>query len=214
MTWLLTTLLLGAPASGETGAVQGTVTFTREPGVAPSAVVVYVVGFEEPPPPAVAEVHQHERHFDPELLPITAGQRVSFPNDDLFFHNVFSPSPAREFDLGQYPQGSTMVKLFPNVGVVDVYCNIHPEMAATVLVLPNRRFTTVKSDGSFRIDGVPAGKWKLYAYSRRATAPVSEPIVVQAGKTTATDLSLAEKQVDFSHRNKYGEKYRDPEKYR
>jgi plastocyanin len=201
-------------ASGEAGSVQGAVTFTREAGVVPSPVIVYVVGFEEPPASAVAEIHQHERKFDPELLAITAGQHVSFPNDDLFFHNVFSPSPTREFDLGEYPRGSTKVKRFPAVGVVDVYCDIHPEMAATVLVLPNRRFTTVRPDGSFRIEGVPPGKWKLYVYSRRAVAPVSVPIEVEAGKTASADLALAERQVDFSHRNKYGEKYRDPEKYR
>jgi plastocyanin len=208
---LLAALLLAGP---ETGDVQGMVSLTREPGVPPSRIIVYVVGFDEPPPPVDAEVHQHERHFDPELLAITAGQRVSFPNDDLFFHNVFSPSPAREFDLGQYPRGSTKVKLFPKVGVVDVFCNIHPEMAATVLVLPNRRFATVSAGGGFRIEGVPAGKWMLYAYSRRATQPASVPIGVVPGRTTSAELSLVEKQVDFSHLNKFGEKYRDPEKYR
>lgn len=208
---LLAALLMAGP---ETGDVQGTVSLSREPGVAPSRVVVYVVGFEEPPPPGDAEIHQHERRFDPELLPITAGQRVSFPNDDLFFHNVFSPSPAREFDLGEYPRGSTKLKLFPKVGVVDVFCNIHPEMAATILVLPNRRFATVSAGGAFRIEGVPPGRWILYAYSRRATAPVNVPIQIIAGKTTTAELSLVEKQVDFSHRNKFGEKYSDPEKYR
>jgi plastocyanin len=210
MTWSLLALLLGV----DTGSVHGTVTVTREPGVDPSPVVVYVVGFEEPPPPAVAEVHQHEKKFDPELLPITAGQRVTFPNDDLVVHNVFSPSPAREFDLGEFPHGSTMTKAFPKVGAVDVYCNIHPEMAATILVLPNRRFALARPDGIFRIDGIPPGKWKLYAYSRRAEAPVSVAIEVHSSRTSTAELALTEKKVDFSHRNKYGEKYRDPEKYR
>jgi plastocyanin len=211
---LLCALVLAGPPAGDLGSVEGTVNLTGEAGRTPSPVVVYVVGFEEPPPTNVAEIHQRDRRFEPDLLPITAGQRVSFPNDDKFFHNVFSPSPAREFDLGQYSRGNTKLKSFPSVGVIDVYCNIHPEMAATILVLPNRRFAVSLGGGAFRIDGVPAGKWTLYAYSRRATAPVSVAIEVSGGKATSANLALTEKQVDFTHKNKFGEKYREPGKYR
>ena len=107
-----------------------------------------------------------------------------------------------------------MSKVFPTVGVVEAYCNIHPEMAATILVLPNRRFTTLAGGGAFRIVGVPPGKWVLYAYSRRAAEPVSAPIEVLAGRTVSVALVLSETRFDFSHRNKYGELYRDLEKYR
>jgi len=81
-------------------------------------------------------------------------------------------------------------------------------------VLPNRRFVTLGGGGTFRIDGIPPGKWTLYAYSRRAAEPVSAGVEILAGKTVTADLALTERRVDFTHKNKYGEKYRDPEKYR
>jgi hypothetical protein len=138
---------------------------------------------------------------------------VSFPNDDPFLHNVFSPSGVRPFDLGQYPRGETKTKRFPGVGVVEVFCNIHPEMAATILVLPNRRYARPGADGKFRIAGVPPGRWSLYAYSRRAAVPVRAQVDVTAGSVTESTLSLEETRNDFPHPNKFGEKYRHPEKY-
>jgi plastocyanin len=204
---------LGAAAEG--GVVEGTVQVTGRVGSADAApVIVYVVGFVEPAPNGEeAVVAQHNRHFEPDLVAITAGQSVSFPNRDLIFHNVFSLSSAREFDLGQFPQGRSKSKRFPEPGVVDVYCNIHPEMAATVLVLPNRRFARVGPDGAFRIEAVPAGSWTVFAYSRRSTAPAHAPVEVRAGRATQVNLALEETRVTFSHRNKFGEQYRDGKVY-
>ena len=65
---------------------------------------------------------------------------MSFPNGDPFLHNVFSPTSERTFDLGSYKQGDTRTRTFPKRGVVDIYCNIHPEMSATLIVLPNTRY--------------------------------------------------------------------------
>lgn len=199
------------------GNVRGNVVVSRSPGAAstdPSPILVYLVGFTEPPPPGSAEILQRDKHFLPNLLGITAGQRVSFPNGDPFYHNVFSPSSARKFDLGQYRPGETRSRVFPKTGVVDVYCNIHPQMSATILVLPNRRFAAAQPDGTFEIDGVPPGRWTIYAYSRRAVKPVGKPVVVTAGATTEIDFHVTETRSDFSHLNKYGEKYRDGERYR
>src|SRR5262249_24805663 len=206
-------LLLGASAADQ-GAVEGNVVVRRDGAPAEaSGVVLYVVGFTEPPPAAPAGVRQRQKHFPPEPLPITAGQVVSFPNGDPFYHNVFSPSPVHKFDLGQYPEGEAKAKRFPSVGVVDVFCNIHPQMAATILVLPNRRFAQAAPDGRFELAGVPPGRWTLYAYSRRVPAPVSAAVEVVAGQTTEIDLALDESKGDFSHPNKFGEKYR-PESYK
>jgi plastocyanin len=205
----------GATAASDRGAVAGRVT-VRQSGRAadPSGVVLYVVGFNEPPPTDTAAIHQDGKRFVPDLLPITAGQAVTFPNDDPVFHNVFSPSPVHKFDLGQYPKGDAKTKRFPTVGVVEVFCNIHPQMAATILVLPNRRFVRAQADGSFRLDDVPAGRWTVYAFSRRAAEPVSVPVEITAGGVADVTLALDETRSDFSHPNKFGEKYRDPEKYR
>jgi plastocyanin len=208
-------LVAALAAASEPGQVTGSVTVTRDGAPAdPSGVVLYLVGFTEPPPQQPAQIQQHDKRFDPDLLPVTAGQTVGFPNQDPFFHNVFSLSPTRKFDLGQYPKGESKTKLFPSVGVVDVYCNIHPEMAATILVLPNRRFTRAGRDGSFHILGVPPGRWTLYAYSRRATAPLSLAIEITSGRSTEARLKLQETGAPTPHLNKYGEQYRQPGKYR
>jgi hypothetical protein len=119
---------------------------------------------------------------------------------------VFSQSPARKFDLGSFKRGFAKEKPFPDPGVVDVYCNIHPEMAATILVLPNRAHVRTAANGSFTIEGVEPGNWTVFAYTRRALKPASAKITVQAGADTSIDLSLQRGQ-DADHRNKYGEKY-------
>jgi plastocyanin len=204
-----------AQAQSDAGGVEGVVEVRHNGAlVDASNVVLYVVGFAESPPKNVVEMRQQDKRFIPDLLPITVGQTVSFPNGDPFFHNVFSPSGVRPFDLGQFPNGETKTKRFPTLGVVEVYCNIHPEMAATILVLPNTRFTRASPDGRFRIDGVPAGHWTLYAFDRHIPSPVSTPIEVTRGATVEIALAMEELRFDFTHPNKYGEKYRDLAKYR
>jgi len=193
----------------DSGNIEGVVTVRHEgsPRDA-SGVVLYVVGFEEPPPPERAQMRQHGRHFIPALLPVTAGQSVSFPNGDPFLHNVFSPSPTRPFDLGQYAEGETKTKRFPTVGVVDVYCNIHPEMSATLVILPNTRYAIADAQGRFEIAHLPPGSWTVFAFSRRAARPVSTRVTVAADGIVEIALELDELPRDFAHPNKYGEKYR------
>jgi hypothetical protein len=93
--------------------------------------------------------------------------------------------------------------------VIDIFCNIHPEMSATLVVLPNTRFAFTAADGRFEIKDVPAGTWTIFAYSRRASRPVSAKLTVTSGAATDVEVRLDEVPRDFSHRNKYGEQYRD-----
>jgi plastocyanin len=190
------------------GRVVGTVTVTEAKGgaITGADVIVYVVGFAEPPTRAVATIKQQGRRFVPDLLAITAGDRVSFPNDDPFLHNVFSQSPARRFDLGSYRRGDTKDKEFPDPGVVDVFCNIHPEMAATILVLPNRHHTRAGAGGKFILEGVPPGSWTLFAYTRRALKPASAQITVTESSETKVELAII-RGAETEHLNKYGTKY-------
>lgn len=194
----------------EPGAVAGTIEVERPPGQAAEPVIVYVVGFTEPPPRTTARILQVNKRFVPSLLAITAGQKVGFPNGDPFLHNVFSSSPLRRFDLGSFPEGETRERRFPDPGVVDVFCNIHPEMSATILVLPNRRFALTSRDGRFHIGGVPPGRWSLFAYSRAAIRPVGARVTVTAASTAHVRLSLTEQPLPDQHRNKFGEPYREP----
>src|SRR5262249_57143586 len=161
----------------------------------------------------VPEIVQRAKKFEPPLVAITAGQEVSFPNSDPFFHNVFSVSPAQRFDLGQYRTGETKTRLFREPGLVEVYCNIHPEMTATILVLPNRRFAVTGPDGSYAIDGVPPGRWKIFAYDRMSSAPEQADVTVGDAPATV-DFTVVQTKKTLRHRNKFGEEYRDPERYR
>lgn len=208
---LLVIAALSAVAhAGPTGRVVGTVKVTEASGKPSSGadVIVYVVGLEEPriPGPKVT-VEQKGRKFVPDLIAVTMGDTVSFPNADAFLHNVFSQSGTRKFDLGSFKKGDTKDKEFPAPGVVDVYCNIHPEMAATILVLPNRHHTRTGADGTFALAGIPPGDWTLFAYTRRAAKPVSVKVKVVAGADATVELSL-QRGAEPPHLNKFGEKYR------
>lgn len=213
----LALIALAAPARADsraTGTVRGTVSVERPEGIKPGPVLVYLVGFEEPPASATPRIVQKDRSFVPDLVAVTAGQSVAFPNSDPILHNVFSPTPARRFDLGSYRRGESRSRSFPRPGVIDVFCNIHPGMSATIVVLPNRRFAFASAAGAFTIEGVPPGTWTVFAYSRRARTPVSTKVSVAAGGAAEVGLTLEEVARDFSHKNKYGEEYRDPGRYR
>jgi plastocyanin len=205
-----------ARADGATGRITGTVKVTGADGqpAAADGVIVYVVGFTAAAPSTAATITQKNKRFVPDLVAVTAGQEVSFPNGDTILHNVFSRSTTRPFDLGQYKKGVTKTKSFPKVGVVDVYCNIHPEMAATILVVPNTSHTTVKTDGTFAIEGVPVGTWSVFAYTRLAVQPAKGEVTVTAGGEATVELQITRGPAPASHANKFGESYRDPEKYR
>jgi plastocyanin len=207
---LLALLAISTTAyAGGAGRVVGRVTITDADGKPTNAdAIIYVVGFTEPPGTDVTQVAQKDKKFVPDLVAITVGEHITFPNNDAFLHNVFSQSNARKFDLGSFRRGDAKDKDFPDPGVVDVYCNIHPEMAATILVLPNRRHTHRKPDGSYVIKGVPAGNWTVFAYTRRATKPAMSPVTVVAGQDATVNLAL-QRGTEPDHVNKYGEKYHD-----
>jgi hypothetical protein len=190
------------------GSVRGTVTARRPEGVPASPILVYIVGFTEPPPEAPASIAQEKKSFVPDLVAITVGQTVSFPNKDPLMHNVFSPAGDHKFDLGTFAKGAGKTRVFPKPGVLEIYCNIHPEMSATLVVLPNRKFAITGANGKFEIPDVPVGKWQLFAYSRRAAKPVKIEIAVTANGTTTADVQLDEVKRDFTHTNKFGDKYK------
>lgn len=199
----------GVAAAGGTGRVVGNVKIMDGDGTLSHAdAIIYVVGFNEAPGAEITQVGQKDKKFVPDLVAITVGEHVTFPNGDAFLHNVFSQSTARKFDLGSFKRGDAKDKDFLEPGVVDVYCNIHPAMAATILVLPNRRHTKRNADGSYVLEGVPPGSWTVFAYTRRAARPVSTPVIVTAGQDAVVNLALT-RGAEPDHLNKYGEKYHD-----
>jgi plastocyanin len=191
------------------GTVRGTIKVNRPAGVPASPILVYLVGFTESAPSTPVTITQQNRKFVPDLVAVTAGQTIGFPNRDPLLHNVFSPTEERTFDLGSFDKGETRTRGFPRPGVIEIYCNIHPEMSATLVVVPNRKFAIAKPSGEFEIADVPAGTWSIFAYSRRAAKPSRGTVTVTANGTATVALQLDEVKRDFTHANKFGEGYRE-----
>ena len=114
------------------------------------------------------QIAQRNRRFEREVLIVQAGSSVSFPNEDPIFHNVFSLSKPKSFDLGYYPKGQTRKVRFDKPGPVQVFCHLHPNMNSAILVVPNMYFTQPASSGEFKITGVPAGRYTLRLWHKSA----------------------------------------------
>ncbi|HET9252561.1 MAG TPA: hypothetical protein VFP58_10640 [Candidatus Eisenbacteria bacterium] len=110
------------------------------------------------------QLAQKDQSFTPRVVPIVAGGQVDFPNRDGIYHNVFSVSPAKRFDLGKYGRGKSKSVRFDKPGVVKVYCDIHSTMEGFVLVVPNSWFARPAEDGSFELPPVPGGTYRLVAW--------------------------------------------------
>lgn len=118
--------------------------------------------------PARAVLKQQNRRFDPDFLVLPVGSTVSFPNRDTIFHNVFSLSKVKEFDLGYYPTGQSRTVRFEKPGVVQVYCHLHPNMNAVVLVVPSAWYAQPAANGSFQFSDVPAGVYQVVLWHKSA----------------------------------------------
>jgi plastocyanin len=135
-----------------------------------SHVAVYLEGIADDRGAVEANgtMQQKDRRFVPDMLVVPAGSTVSFPNFDPIFHNVFSLSSAKSFDLGNYASGRTRKVIFPKPGVVAVYCHLHSNMVASIVVTPNRWGTRAAADGTFSLGNVPAGSYSVVAWHKVA----------------------------------------------
>ncbi len=136
-----------------------------------SRVVVYIEGpgrGVNETANAAAEVQQIDRRFNPELVVVPVGSTVSFPNMDPIFHNIYSLSKPKSFDLGSYDKGETRKVTFPKPGIVEIYCHLHPNMSATIVVTPNRWYARPDRTGRYQIPNVPPGQYTLVAWHKSA----------------------------------------------
>jgi plastocyanin len=190
------------------GAVTGIVRTVARSGVSPAAAVVYAEPIDAPATraPRRFTLVQKNKTFQPHVLAVPIGSTVDFPNNDPIYHNVFSLSGPQPFDLGLYRAGETRPRTFTSPGTYRVFCNIHPQMTAIVVVAPSA-FTAVASpDGRFTLD-LPPGRFRLTAMSER-TAPVSIEIASTQGASAAPELTLDESTWAFAqHKNKFGKDY-------
>lgn len=162
------------------------------------SVVVYVenvpppmapiaVGWPIPDEPAL--MRQFHDRFIPHVLPVLRGRTVSFPNDDDYFHNVFSVVAGDRFDLGRYGQGDTRLQTFDDPAVVVVRCEIHPSMKAYILVLENPLFAVADAEGGYRIEGVPPGTWSVVAW-HPTRGRERRTVTVPAGGSASLDVDF------------------------
>jgi plastocyanin len=130
-------------------------------------VAVYLEG-DQSADPVTAVMEQKNRRFVPDTLVIPAGSSVSFPNLDPIFHNVFSLSKPKSFDLGNYSKDHARTVTFAKPGIVFVNCHLHPNMAAAIVVAPNRWCAKADGAGHFSLSGVPPGSYTIVAWHRAA----------------------------------------------
>lgn len=156
--------------------------------VAPPEPTVAVVYLEGNFPVAetnlpVVRMEQKQFQFKPRVLPVQKGTLVEFPNLDDEYHNVLSYSKAKHFDLGRYRKDEKPAAVkFDKPGLVDVNCEIHEHMAATILVLDTPYFTKTDTNGVFRLEKLPAGKYTLKAWLNEKTIR-SQPVELKDGET-------------------------------
>jgi plastocyanin len=144
--------------------------------------------FDEPEP-GRAVMDQRNETFAPRLLAVTTGTIVDFPNSDRTYHNVFSLSRPRRFDLGRYATGRSKSVRFDRPGVVRVFCDIHSHMSAFVVVFTHRFFRVTDGDGRYRIDQVPPGTYTVVGWYE-GEARVQRSVTVAAGSTVDFDLEV------------------------
>lgn len=150
----------------------------------------FVVYVDQPvsdfPPGAVTDqtvkTTQKDANFEPHVLPVVVGATVRWPNEDDIFHNVFSMSDAKEFDLGYYKKEKVPEVRFERVGRVDVFCAIHPKMHCIILVVPNPFFAMADERGRYVIKDLPPGTYKLRAWHERIPSQTREVVVPASGE--------------------------------
>jgi len=156
----------------------------------PPLAVVYLEGvFPRPASLPTKQVAQKDLTFVPALLPIRVGTSVEFPNLDDTYHNIFSYSPAKRFDLGRYraEERPIPVQVFDKPGLVTLRCDIHEHMRGLILVLNTPYFVMTDTDGHFRLSGLPAGHYTLKAWIDSRTTR-EKPVELKNGQTLHVDF--------------------------
>jgi len=157
----------------------------------PPLAVVYLEGpLPKPAALATKQVAQKDLTFVPALLPVQAGTKVEFPNlEKDTYHNIFSYSPAKRFDLGRYRPDEKPVpsQVFDVPGLVTLRCDIHEHMRGLILVLATPHFTMTDENGHFRLSGLPAGHYTLKAWVDSRTTR-EHPVDLKSGSTLHVDF--------------------------
>jgi plastocyanin len=207
----ITSLAAQRPLPADAGTVRGLVEVLEKKGKRAKdvdEVVVWVEGPKVRPEPANATMTMRNKAFEPHVVVVPVGGAVAFPNADPILHNAFSLSGDNRFDLDLYKKPTSRSVTFEHSGIVRVYCNIHPQMSALVVVLDTPFWARPDANGRFSIAGVPPGDWVVKAWHERAGEVEHRVFVSETGET-GLDLSLdASSYKRARHKNKYGKDYK------
>jgi plastocyanin len=156
----------------------------------PPLAVIYLEGsFPKPAEAPTKTIIQKDLTFVPLLLPVQVGTKIEFPNLDDTYHNVFSYSPPKRFDLGRYRRNEKPVpsQVFERPGLVTLRCDIHEHMRGLILVLPTPHFVISDADGRYRLSGLPSGKYTLKAWLT-SKSTLERPVDLKNGSTIRVDF--------------------------
>jgi len=210
---------LSRTAKGEGVTVSGRVSTygSTNPPASVSAVVWLSPASSAALPltPVHTTLRQKNKAFEPHLLAIPKGSTVDFPNLDPWFHNVFSLFNGKRFDLGLYEAGTSRTVHFDREGVSYIFCNIHPEMSAVVVVVASPYYAVANKAGDFSVAAVPPGRYTLHVWSENSLpetlAGLSREVEVSGTTLSLGTLRIRETEsARAQHKNKYGQDYEPP----
>ena len=158
---------------------------------------------------------QKQKRFEPHVLAVPLGSAVDFPNHDPLFHNVFSLFNGKRFDLGLYEAGTTRAMIFDRPGICYIFCNIHPEMSAVIVVVDTPYYAVSDAAGEIAIPDVPPGRYRLQVFHERCLPEflrtLTREVTVSAeGGDLGTIHLLEAGELRLTHKNKYGQEYDPP----
>lgn len=159
-------------------------------------------------PPSDFVMTTRNKTILPHVMVVPVGSKISFPNEDAITHNLFSVSKPNAFDLGLYKRGTTETHTFQQPGVVNVYCNVHPEMSAVIHVVTSPYYASAAKDGTYRIENVEKGRYRLNAWNEIGGSVSTEIDIVDGAVNGSTTLQIDGRQHKRTqHLNKEGKPY-------
>lgn len=219
-TLLVSLVFVFLATQASAGTVRGRVTLLDQkaggewgPAASNAGAVVYVTGFDEPPSKKTKiYLNQKDRAFLPRVLAVNTGDTVTFRNMDDVYHNVWSLSKPMPFDLGSFKAPEEKTVTFMKPGLVRIFCNIHPQMIASLLVLKNNRYAVTDEKGAYTISNVPAGNHELRVWSEGAE-PTVKSVKVTASSKTEENFTVKHVPQSENHPNKFGKPYAGTQNY-
>ena len=198
-------MVMLAGAVGQAAELKGEVKVAGRNGSVPTYVYAEPLGGGAPVKPGHFTMKQVNKELRPHVLVVPVGSTVDFSNEDTVMHNIFSLTKPGAFDLGLYKTSKPVV--LKNANTYRVFCNIHPQMTGVIVVVPTSYIAEVDANGHYRLE-LPAGKYRVTAWSERAAAPATVPVTVAGSTASAPELALDEsKYVELPHKNKFGKDY-------